>query len=146
MELLAEFAEYIKTTKPSQSVQHFFEKILNLTFIIIIIIIISLKEPALMIQTVISGLQIYFDRALGTNLLYRFERAQYAQVRHDYWTGPKVIVGTEKEMCLIYGAEHFLRMLGMCFILVYPGIFFWLTAVLFFIFSEFTADDSTFIT
>jgi len=68
-----------------------------------------------MIQTVISGLQIYFDRALGTNLLYRFERAQYAQVRHDYWTGPKVVVGTEKEMCLIYGAEHLLRMLGMLF-------------------------------
>jgi len=65
------------------------------------------------IQTVISGLQIYFDRALGTNLLYLFERAQYAQVRHDYWTGPKVIIGTEKEMCLIYGAEHLLRMLGM---------------------------------
>ena len=76
-----------------------------------------------MIQTVISGLQIYFDRALGTNLLYRFERAQYAQVRHDYWTGPKVIVGTEKEMCLIYGAEHFLRMLGMCFDLVYLFFF-----------------------
>ena len=95
-----------------------------------------------MIQTVISGLQIYFDRALGTNLLYRFERAQYAQVRHDYWTGPKVVVGTEKEMCLIYGAEHFLRMLGMCFVLVYL-VFFWLTLV--FIFSEFTTDDSTFI-
>jgi len=88
VELLADFAEYIKTTKPSH-----------------------LKEPALMIQTVISGLQVYFDRALGTNLLYRFERAQYAQVRHDYWTGPKVIIGTEKEMCLIYGAEHLLRML-----------------------------------
>ena len=72
-----------------------------------------------MIQTVISGLQIYFDRALGTNLLYRFERAQYAQVRHDYWTGPKVIVGTEKEMCLIYGAEHLLRMLGMSFFFSY---------------------------
>lgn len=100
------------------------KKTLNLT---LLFFIISLKEPALMIQTVISGLQIYFDRALGTNLLYRFERAQYAQVRHDYWTGPKVIVGTEKEMCLIYGAEHFLRMLGMCFVRVYS---FWLTIVL----------------
>ena len=27
--------------------------------------------------------------------------------------GPKVIVGQEKEMGLVYGAEHFLRMLGM---------------------------------
>ena len=117
------------------------KKALDLTFIIII----SLKEPALMIQTVISGLQIYFDRALGTNLLYRFERAQYAQVRHDYWTGPKVIVGTEKEMCLIYGAEHFLRMLGMSFVLVY-SLFFGVNSCSFLlILSEFTADDSTFV-
>ena len=77
-----------------------------------------------MIQTVISGLQVYFDRALGTNLLYRFERAQYAQVRHDYWTGPKVIIGTEKEMCLIYGAEHLLRMLGMFFFCFVLSVFF----------------------
>ncbi len=72
----------------------------------------SLKEPALVIQTVVDGLQCYFDRALGSNLLYRFERAQYAHVRRQYWTGPKVIVGQEKEMSLIYGAEHLLRMLG----------------------------------
>ena len=72
----------------------------------------SLKEPTLVIQTVVDGLQCYFDRALGSNLLYRFERAQYAHVRRQYWTGPKVIVGQEKEMSLIYGAEHLLRMLG----------------------------------
>lgn len=57
----------------------------------------------------------------------------------------KTWVDTEKEMCLIYGAEHFLRMLGMCFAVVYY-YFFGVTAVLFFVFSEFTADDSTFIT
>lgn len=72
----------------------------------------SLKEPGLVIQTVVDGLQCYFDRALGSNLLYRFERVQYAHVRRQYWTGPKVIVGQEKEMSLIYGAEHLLRMLG----------------------------------
>ena len=83
-----------------------------------------------MIQTVISGLQIYFDRALGTNLLYRFERAQYAQVRHDYWTGPKVVVGTEKEMCLIYGAEHLLRMLGMLLLFFCPCLLFVLFCLL----------------
>ncbi|KDR72791.1 hypothetical protein GALMADRAFT_252054 [Galerina marginata CBS 339.88] len=88
IELLSEFAEYIKTTKPAH-----------------------LKEPALVIQTVVDGLQVYFDRALGTNLLYRFERPQYADIRKQYWTGPKVIVGQEKEMSHIYGAEHFLRML-----------------------------------
>ncbi|KAF9473209.1 MRG-domain-containing protein [Pholiota conissans] len=87
-EVLTEFAEYVRTTKPSH-----------------------LKEPALVIQTVVDGLQCYFDRALGSNLLYRFERAQYAYVRREYWTGPKVIIGQEKEMSLIYGAEHLLRML-----------------------------------
>jgi hypothetical protein len=98
------------------------------------------------IQTVISGLQIYFDRALGTNLLYLFERAQYAQVRHDYWTGPKVIIGTEKEMCVIYGAEHLLRMLGMLFMRLFVD---WLTFSFFFcffVFSELATDDSAFIT
>ncbi|KAF8970982.1 MRG-domain-containing protein [Flammula alnicola] len=88
VEVLSEFAEYVKTTKPPH-----------------------LKEPALVIQTVVDGLQCYFDRALGSNLLYRFERAQYAQVRKQYWTGPQVIVGQEKEMSAIYGAEHLLRML-----------------------------------
>ena len=57
-------------------------------------------------------MQTYFDRALGANLLYRFERPQYAEIRKKYVTGPTVKVGQEKEMSAIYGAEHFLRMLG----------------------------------
>ncbi|PPQ90484.1 hypothetical protein CVT25_014767 [Psilocybe cyanescens] len=88
VQVLADFAEYVKTTKPPH-----------------------LKEPTLVIQTVVEGLQIYFDKALGSTLLYRFERVQYANVRREYWTGPKVIVGQEKEMSYIYGAEHLLRML-----------------------------------
>jgi mortality factor 4-like protein 1 len=45
-------------------------------------------------------------------LLYRFERPQYAEIRKKYVTGPNVVVGQEKEMSAIYGAEHLLRMLG----------------------------------
>ncbi|KAG8215793.1 MRG-domain-containing protein [Butyriboletus roseoflavus] len=60
-----------------------------------------------------SGLTVYFDRSLGANLLYRFERPQYAEIRKAYVTGPKVQVGQEKDMSAIYGAEHLLRMLGM---------------------------------
>jgi mortality factor 4-like protein 1 len=71
-----------------------------------------LKEPLIVIQTVVDGFQAYFDRALGANLLYRFERPQYAEVRKNYWTGPKVVIGNEKEMSHVYGAEHLLRMLG----------------------------------
>lgn len=63
--------------------------------------------------TIISGLQVYFDRSLGANLLYRFERPQFAEVRKQYKTGQKVIIGQEKEVSAVYGAEHLLRMLGM---------------------------------
>lgn len=71
----------------------------------------SLRDPELILPTIISGLQVYFDRSLGANLLYRFERPQYAEIRKTYVTGPKVVVGQEKEMSAIYGAEHLLRML-----------------------------------
>ena len=52
---------------------------------------------------------------MGANLLYRFERPQYAEIRKQYVTGQNVIVGQEKEMSTVYGAEHFLRMLGASF-------------------------------
>lgn len=73
----------------------------------------SLRDPDLVLPTIISGLTVYFDRSLGANLLYRFERPQYAEMRKAYVTGPKVQVGQEKDMSAIYGAEHLLRMLGM---------------------------------
>lgn len=72
----------------------------------------SLRDPELVVPTIVSGLQVYFDRSLGANLLYRFERPQYAAIRKQYVTGPKVLVGKEKEMKAVYGAEHLLRMLG----------------------------------
>jgi mortality factor 4-like protein 1 len=72
---------------------------------------------------VIAGLQTYFDRALGANLLYRFERPQFAEIRRQYVTGQTVIVGQEKDMSAVYGAEHLLRMLGM----LSPLIFCWVS-------------------
>ncbi|KAJ3480362.1 hypothetical protein NLI96_g8407 [Meripilus lineatus] len=71
----------------------------------------NLRDPTTLLPTIIAGLQTYFDRALGANLLYRFERPQYAEMRRRYVTGPTVIVGQEKEMSSVYGAEHLLRML-----------------------------------
>jgi mortality factor 4-like protein 1 len=79
------------------------------------------------LPTVISGLQVYFDRSLGASLLYRFERPQYAEIRKQYVTGPKVVVGTEKEMSAIYGAEHLLRMLGQFLSILWCGDFIFLT-------------------
>jgi len=71
----------------------------------------ELRDPTVLLPTVISGLQVYFDRSLGANLLYRFERPQYAEIRKRFVTGPNVKVGTEKEMSAVYGAEHLLRMI-----------------------------------
>ncbi|KAL0573913.1 Esa1p-associated factor [Marasmius crinis-equi] len=87
-ELLKQFDEHVKATKPP-----------------------NLRDPELLANTVVAGLQIYFDRSCGMNLLYRFERPQYASVRKQYITGQTVKYGEEKEMSAVYGAEHLLRML-----------------------------------
>ncbi|KZT67561.1 MRG-domain-containing protein [Daedalea quercina L-15889] len=95
VELLEEFKNHILTVKPSQCVDNLY----------------TLKDPPVLVPTIVAGLQTYFDKALGANLLYRFERPQYAEIRKKYVTGPTVKVGQEKEMSAIYGAEHLLRML-----------------------------------
>ena len=75
----------------------------------------SLRDPQVVLPTIVSGLQVYFDKALGSNLLYRFERPQYADIRKRFVTGPTVQVNQEREMSSIYGAEHLLRMIGPLF-------------------------------
>ena len=37
----------------------------------------SLRDPDILVPTIIQGLIIYFDKSLGATLLYRFERPQY---------------------------------------------------------------------
>ncbi|KAI8074909.1 MRG-domain-containing protein [Gongronella butleri] len=61
----------------------------------------SIKEDPEILDEVIQGLCMYFNRALGTILLYRFERQQYAELRKKY---------PNKDMTDIYGAEHLLRL------------------------------------
>ncbi|ORX55102.1 MRG-domain-containing protein [Hesseltinella vesiculosa] len=50
---------------------------------------------------VLNGLKMYFNKALGTMLLYRFERQQYADIRKTY---------ANKDMTDVYGCEHLLRL------------------------------------
>ncbi|KAI5830713.1 MRG-domain-containing protein [Schizophyllum commune Tattone D] len=64
----------------------------------------SLPDIDALLPSIISGLKTYFDKALGKNLLYRFERPQYATIREKF-------DAEGKEMSEAYGAEHFLRML-----------------------------------
>ncbi|KAI8140154.1 MRG-domain-containing protein [Fennellomyces sp. T-0311] len=54
-----------------------------------------------LLSEIIDGVKEYFNKALGTMLLYRFERHQYASLRKRL---PKT------EMVDIYGAEHLLRL------------------------------------
>lgn len=84
----------------------------------------SSRDSVALVNTLTAGLQTYFDRSLGANLLYRFERAQYAEIRKRYVTGPTVKVAEEKEMSSIYGAEHLCRLLGelTCYAFLIHGL------------------------
>ncbi|KAI3660147.1 hypothetical protein MP638_002544 [Amoeboaphelidium occidentale] len=67
----------------------------------------KLKDgPDGMLEEILEGLQIYFDKALGTILLYRYEREQYANILRQH---------SDKKMSEIYGAEHLLRLFGNVF-------------------------------
>jgi mortality factor 4-like protein 1 len=50
---------------------------------------------------VAEGVKAYFDRALGTLLLYKFERQQYSEILKSF---------PSKPMSEIYGVEHLLRL------------------------------------
>ena len=55
-------------------------------------------------EEVVAGLRLYFNKCLGNNLLYRFERGQYS----DHYKTLK----EDQEVSSIYGAEHLLRLFG----------------------------------
>ena len=52
-------------------------------------------------EEVIKGISEYFDVVLGTQLLYKFERPQYADLLKNY---------PNKTMSEVYGSEHLLRL------------------------------------
>ena len=55
-------------------------------------------KPQTLLPTVTSGLKLYFDKSIGLNLLYRFERPQYAEQRKKFVTGLTVKIPEQKEM------------------------------------------------
>ncbi|GAA5864517.1 hypothetical protein JCM3774_005152 [Rhodotorula dairenensis] len=61
------------------------------------------EEKKRIAAEVAAGLGLYFNKALGNNLLYRFERGQYQE---HY----KRLQGTGKAMSSVYGGEHLLRL------------------------------------
>jgi hypothetical protein len=73
---------------------------------------------------VLLGLTLYFDRSLGANLLYRFERAQYLELQKEHAAKKEERRGAgrkrgdgdaeagEWKASDVYGAEHLLRLFG----------------------------------
>ncbi|ORY95014.1 MRG-domain-containing protein [Syncephalastrum racemosum] len=54
-----------------------------------------------LLDEVVQGIRDYFNKALGSMLLYRFERHQYASSRKKF---------ANKDAADVYGAEHLLRL------------------------------------
>ena len=55
------------------------------------------------VQEVVAGLREYFNVMLGTQLLYKFERPQYAEVLQQH---------KDKQTSDIYGFIHLIRLFG----------------------------------
>ncbi|KAJ2247648.1 Esa1p-associated factor [Coemansia sp. RSA 475] len=60
-----------------------------------------LRHDNEIVDAIIDGLKVYFDKALGNILLYRFERYQYKQMLEQF---------PERNPAEIYGCEHLLRL------------------------------------
>lgn len=56
-----------------------------------------------------AGLKVYFNKSLGNNLLYRFERGQYTKQLKS-WADKPANAGKAFEPSARYGAEHLLRL------------------------------------
>jgi mortality factor 4-like protein 1 len=76
--------EYLKTSNATRSSTPLLED--------------SMKE-------VVEGLKLYFEKAVGNILLYKFERRQYVEILNQ---------NPDTSLCDLYGAEHLLRLFGMC--------------------------------
>ncbi|KAK9765053.1 Esa1p-associated factor [Basidiobolus ranarum] len=59
------------------------------------------RESADILNEILLGIKLYFNKALGTILLYRFEREQFVDISNEF---------PHKEAADIYGAEHLLRL------------------------------------
>ncbi|KAG8833309.1 Esa1p-associated factor [Serendipita sp. 399] len=93
-EVLAEFAKYYANAKDRQ--------------------LESEEKKEALIAVITRGLLVYFEKTLGTNLLYVEERGQYAFLDNRYRSGVSASIDPTEDSnpcCHWYGADHLLRLL-----------------------------------
>ncbi|KAI5830745.1 hypothetical protein K523DRAFT_271462 [Schizophyllum commune Tattone D] len=72
----------------------------------------SLCDPKVYASIIAGGIKVYFEKAIGRNLLYPPERTQYSGWRTQFKTGQHVTPETTKDMSEAYGAMHLLRLMA----------------------------------
>jgi hypothetical protein len=74
-------------------------------------------------REVINGLHFYFNKCVGTRLLYKKERKQYRVTRLKY---------EHLDNSQIFGAEHLLRLFGKDFLIQSHILYYYLSKLILF--------------